>query len=229
MSAVISTSLARHRSRRRQDPPASRLVHRQLCRRRHHAADRRREPVRGARPARGRARARRRRRQRQCHAGGRAPLVRGDLHRLRALAARVRPRARAGRRPHDPVPGGRRREPALRRRVVRRGAVHLRRDVHAEPGPGGERARARVQARRQDRPGQLDARELHRPAVQDHRQVRPARAGRQVTGTVGHAGTAGGAVRRPARARSAPPAASSPSATARRRTGSRCSAPTTAR
>jgi hypothetical protein len=31
-----------------------------------------------------------------------APLVRGDLHRLRVLAARVGRAARAGRRPHDP-------------------------------------------------------------------------------------------------------------------------------
>ena len=57
-----------------------------------------------------------------------------------------------------------------------------------EPGAGGERAGARVQAGRQDRPGELDARELHRPAVQDDRQVHPAGAGRQVAGAVGHQG-----------------------------------------
>ncbi len=38
----------------------------------------------------GRARARCRRRQRQCHAGRSAPRLRGDLHRLRAFAARSR-------------------------------------------------------------------------------------------------------------------------------------------
>ena len=41
------------------------------------------------------ARARRRRRQRQRHACGGAPLVRSDVHRLRGLAARIGPRARA--------------------------------------------------------------------------------------------------------------------------------------
>ena len=92
------------------------------------------------------ARARRRRRQRQCHARRGAPLVRRHLDRLCARAARARPRARRGRRPVDRVPGGRRREPAVRRRQLRRGAVHFRRDVHAEPGQGGRRDAARLQA-----------------------------------------------------------------------------------
>ena len=43
---------------------------------------------------------------------------------------------------------------------------------------GRDRAAARLQARRQDRPGQLDAQRLHRPAVQDARQARAA-AGRR--------------------------------------------------
>ena len=50
---------------------------------------------------------------------------------------------------------------------------------------GRARARARLQARRQDRPGELDAGELHRAGVQDHRPVHPAGAGRQVTGASG--------------------------------------------
>ena len=129
----------------------------------------------------------------------------------------------------DPVPGSRRRGPAVRRRVVRRGAVDLRRDVHPEPGPGGRRAGARLQARRQDRPGQLDARELHRAAVQDDRQVRPARAGRQVAGTVGHPGPARRAVRRDRARDPHDQPRSSRSAIARRHTGSTSSAPTTAR
>ena len=49
-----------------------------------------------------------------------------------------------------------------------------------------KRTRARLQARRPDRPRQLDAGELHRTTIQDDRQVRAARAGRQVAGAVGH-------------------------------------------
>ena len=49
---------------------------------------------------------------------------------------------------------------------------------------------ARVPARRQDRHGQLDARRLHRPAVQDHRQARAAAGRRRVAGAVGHARSA---------------------------------------
>ena len=50
------------------------------------------------------------------------------------------------------------------------------------------RARARLQARRQDRPGELDARELHRRAVQGDRPVHSAGAGGQIAGAVGHRG-----------------------------------------
>ena len=152
-----------------------------------------------------------------------------DLHRLRGLAARSRAGARAGRGPRDQVPGSRRREPAFRRRLLRRRDVHLRRDVHAGPGEGGGRARARLQARRTDRPRELDARELHRPAVQDHRQVHPARAGREVARAVGHEGAARGAVRqdREGDPRDQPPV-HLPLPLARA-LASRCSAPTTAR
>ena len=85
--------------RRDQEPPAGRLGLRRLRRRRHHAADRRRDAVRGRRPAQQPARARRRRRQRQCDARRRAPLRRGHLDRLCRRAARARPRARRGRAP----------------------------------------------------------------------------------------------------------------------------------
>ena len=51
-TTLVAVSAARHRSRRAQDPPAGRLVLGQLRGRRHDAADRRREPVRSARPAR---------------------------------------------------------------------------------------------------------------------------------------------------------------------------------
>jgi SAM-dependent methyltransferase len=40
-----------------------------------------------------------------------------------------------------------------------------------------------------DRPSKLDAGELHRPAVQDHRQVRATRTRREVAGAVGQRGT----------------------------------------
>ncbi len=51
---------------------------------------------------------------------------------------------------------------------------------------GGERAGARLQTGRQDWSGQLDTRELHRPGVQDHRQVHTARARRPVARAMGH-------------------------------------------
>ncbi len=139
-------------------------------------------------------------------------------------------RARAEAEGHnDPVPGSRRREPAVRRRIVRRGAVHLRRDVHPEPGGGGERACARLQTRRQDRPRELDARELHRTSVQDDRQVHPTAlraSNRRLCGARRQGSRSSSA--KPRR-KSARPAATSPSVTARRCTGSMCSAPTTDR
>ena len=81
-------------------------------------------------------------------------------------------------------------------RELRCRAVDLRRHVHARSGAGGEGAAARLPSRRQDRPGQLDAGELHRPAVQDHRQVRSAGAGREVAGAVGQQGPSRRPVRR---------------------------------
>ena len=50
--------------------------------------------------------------------------------------------------------------------------------------------------RRQDRPRQLDAGRLHRPAVQDARQASAAAGRREIAGAVGHAGAAGRDVRR---------------------------------
>ena len=97
-------------------------------------------------------------------------------------------RTRAGRAPAGHLPGGRCRGAAVRRRELRRRALDLRRDVHAEPGAGRRRAAAGLPPRRQDRPRQLDAGQLHRPAVQDHRQVRAAGARREVAGAVGHRG-----------------------------------------
>jgi hypothetical protein len=80
------------RPRSDQGAPAGRLVIRRLQRRRRNAADRRRVPVRGARPALDRHRPRRRRGERQRRARRRAPVVHGDRHRLCPGA----PRARTG-------------------------------------------------------------------------------------------------------------------------------------
>ena len=145
-----------------------------------------------------------------------------------SLLERGRARA-AAERPVDRVPGGRCRGAAVRRRQLRRRALDLRRDVHAGPGPRRRRDAARVQQRRQDRPRQLDAGRLHRPAVQDARQAPAAAGRREVAGAVGHAGAHHGAVRRRGPRRSRPSRATSSSATARRALGSRCSGPTTAR
>ena len=182
MSAVLSApppaiDLAAIKTRQQ-----GRLVNGQLCRRRHHLADRRREPVRSPRSALRHARARRCRRQRQCHARRSAPLVRGDSTDYVGSCSSPGGRGRS-RRARGPLPGSRRREPAFPGRVVRRRDVHLRRDVHPGPGQGRARARARLQARRQDRAGELDAGQLHRAGVQDHRPVRPAGAGRKSPGS----------------------------------------------
>ena len=133
---------------RGQGAPAVRMVLGRLRRRGHDPADRGREPVRGPRPARGRARARRRRRQRQRDARGGAAVVRRDVHRLRRRAARCGAPPRGGRGSRRDVPRGRRRGAPLRGRLVRRRRLDLRRDVHARPGAGGARARARLQAGR---------------------------------------------------------------------------------
>ena len=71
-----------------------------------------------------------------------------------------------------------------------------RRDVHAQPGPRGGRIDPRLQARRQDRDGELDAGRLHRPALQDARQISAAAGRREIAGDVGHAGAPRRDVRR---------------------------------
>ena len=88
-----SIATLRCRAGRDQGAAARHVGVRRLRDHRHDAADRRRVALRGGRPARGIEGARRRRRQRQLLAGGRAPLVRRDVDRLRAGAARGRPRA----------------------------------------------------------------------------------------------------------------------------------------
>ena len=75
---------------------------------------------------------------------GRGPSgLRGHRHRLRRRPARAGTPARRGRwaAAHDPC--RRRRGPAVRRRHVRRRALDLRRDVHAEPLAGRRRAASR--------------------------------------------------------------------------------------
>ena len=167
------------------------------CCGRHNTADRRRAPVRGRRPASRRARARRGGRQRQRHAGSSAALGRGHVHRLRRRTAGSRQGASGCRAACRQVPGGRRRGPAVRRRQLRRGAVDLRRHVHAQSGKGRQRAGAGLPQRRSHRACQLDAGGLHRPAVQDHRQARAAACRREVASAVGHGGAAQGVVRGP--------------------------------
>ena len=103
-------------------------------------------------------------------------------------AARARTRARRGRASAGHLPGSRRRRASLRRCELRRRAFDLRRDVHAESAAGGKRTRARLPPRRQDRPGQLDAGQLHRPGVQDHRQIRSAGARHEIADAVGRQG-----------------------------------------
>ena len=139
-----------------------------------------------------------------------------------ALLERARERA-AAERLDDRVPRGRRRSAAVRRRQLRRRGLDLRRDVHARPGPRRGRAAPRLQARRQDRPRQLDAGGLHRPALQDHRQARAAAGRRQVAGAVGHARRGSPSCSSRTRRRSSRRSATSCSATARRSTGWRCS------
>ncbi len=212
----------------RQGPTAGCLVIGRLRGGGDDAADRRREPVRGARPAGGVERARRRGRQRQRDAGGGPPLVRRDVDRLRPGAAGIGASPRAGRGARGDVPAGRRREAAVRGRLVRRRGLHLRRHVHARPATGGAGAGPRLQTGRPDRPRQLDAGQLRRAAVQVDRPVPAASGRRQIAGAVGDARAARRAVRRGGGADPGRRSASSCFATAHRSTGSRSSAPTTA-
>ena len=203
---------------------------RRLRRRRHHAADRRRAALRDDRPARRLEGARRRRRQRQRDARRRPPLLRGHLDRLRAGAARARPRPRrrraAGRSTSASRTPRRCSFPDASFDVVLSTFGVMFTADHAQGGGGDA---AGLPARRHDRHGELDARGLHRPGLQDHRPPPAAAAGREVAGALGHAGRDRGDVRRRRaldRARTRRP---SPSATARPTTSSRCSAPGTAR
>ena len=213
-----------------QGAPAGRLVVGRLRRRRHHLADRRRGAVRGARPALGPEGARRRGRQRQCRrspprgagatssppttcrrcssAPASAPRPSGSSIEFREADAEALPFADAS---FDVV-------------VSTFGVMFT---------PDQDRAAAELvrvcKPRRQDRPRQLDARGLHRPAVQDHRQARAAACRRQVAGAVGHARAASPSCSSRMRRRSSRRRATSCSATARPSIGWRSSRPTTGR
>ena len=129
----------------------------------------------------------------------------------------------------DRIQGGRCRGLAVRRRQLRHRGLDLRRDVHAQPGQGRRRAAARLQVRRPDRPRELDAGRLHRPGVQDARQVSAASGRREIAGAVGHARASHRDVRHRGQLDQGRDRASSISAIARRSISSRCSRPTTAR
>ena len=95
--------------------------------------------------------------------------------------------------------------------------------------PHGARDAARAAPRRPHRHGELDARGLHRPAVQGHRRARAAAGRAAVAGAVGHRSASGRAVRRAGRAdplRAAPLQLPLPLG---RALGARCSATSTAR
>ena len=117
----------------------------------------------------------------------------------------------------------------VRRRLVRRRAVVVRRDVRAEPRAGRQRARARLPAAGPDRPRQLDAARVHRPALRRRRPARAAARRAHVAGALGHARSTSARCSATVRRRSARPTATSRSATVRRRTGSTSSARGTAR
>ena len=84
----------------------------------------------------------------------------------------------------------------FRRRIFRRRAVVVRRDVHAQPRARGRRTAACLPPRRKDRPGQLDARRLHRQAVRRHRPPRAAAPGAHAAVALGRGGLPGQAVSR---------------------------------
>ena len=122
------------------------------------------------------ARARRRGRNGQRLAARRASRRRGHRQRPDARAARGRPRGRRGRGSRARVGRGRRREPAVRGRVLRRRHVLDRRHVRAPPSGRGRRARPRLPPRRDDRPAELDARGHARRALRHDEAVRTAAA-----------------------------------------------------
>ena len=84
--------------------------------------------------------------------------------------------ARAGRRRRARLGDRRRREPAVRGRVLRHRDVLDRRDVRAAPPGRGRRAGPRLPPRRHDRPAELDARGHARRALPHDGPVRPAAA-----------------------------------------------------
>ena len=137
-----------------------------------------------------------------------------------------RPQARRSGGASDQIPDRGRRRSAVRRCVLRRRRLDFRRDVQPRSGPRRCRSGARVQARRPDRPRQLDARGLHRSNVQDNRKV-PAAAGRCSSRRRSGVHESGckrrSAPRRPLSPRSR---ATSSSAIARRNTSSTSSGPT---
>ena len=104
--------------------------------------------------------------------------------------------------------GGRRRAPAVRRRVVRRRHLVDRRDVRAPPPGRRGRAGPRLPPRRHARPAELDARGHARRPLPHHAAVHAgAAAGRAARAALGQRGPPARPLRRPRRA-SAPRAAS---------------------
>ena len=138
------------------------------------------------------------------------------------------PRTCRSRPPAGHLPGSRCGSASLRGRQLRCRAFDLRRHVHAEPGAGRKRAHPRLPPGRQDRHGQLDAGQLYRQSVQDHRQIRSAGTRHELAGAVGQQGASRHLVRLEGDRRGGEQRASS-SATGRRIIGSTFSAVTTAR
>ena len=71
---------------------------------------------------------------------------------------------------------------------VRRGLFHVRSDVRAASGTGSFGIRARVQAGRINRHGQLDAGWIHRADVQDRQHACASATGRPATNAMGRRG-----------------------------------------
>ena len=97
------------------------------------------------------------------------------------------------------LPGGRRREPALRQRLLRHRPVGDRRDVHRRSRPGRRRAGPGRPSRRTHRSGQLDAHRVRRADPEDRGPARPAAADGPVADPLGHRGNPARALRCPHR------------------------------